>query len=192
MLEANGYVCELVGDAGLARTRMNEARFDLLIVDLRTPGNESMELLRRPASSHWPSVIVVTTSPSTESAIQALRLGVVDYLVKPLGHDDALARVRDALRKRGRVAEPAETTTPPPVAYPTATHLRAGSWIEILTDREREIVLELATGRRVAHIADHLGISVHTVRNHLRSIFKKLGVRSQAELVERVRTRNTE
>jgi DNA-binding CsgD family transcriptional regulator len=58
-----------------------------------------------------------------------------------------------------------------------------------LTDREWEVAQRVATGDRVALLAEDLGISPNTVRNHLKAIFRKLDVRSQAALVRRLRQR---
>ena len=58
----------------------------------------------------------------------------------------------------------------------------------LLTAREYEIVLRLAAGRRVAAIAKELFVSPSTVRNHLTTIYRKFGVRSQVELLDRLRT----
>ena len=60
-------------------------------------------------------------------------------------------------------------------------------FVEVLTEREQEIAACLARGARISTVARDLHISEHTVRNHLKSIFSKLGTHSQAELVERVR-----
>ena len=57
-----------------------------------------------------------------------------------------------------------------------------------LTDREREVLVHLAAGQRVPAIAAELHISQHTVRNHLKSIYRQLGVGTQSELIERVRS----
>ena len=59
--------------------------------------------------------------------------------------------------------------------------------LESLTKREIRILKELMGGERVASVADKLSISKHTVRNHLRGIFSKLGVHSQAELIAYVK-----
>lgn len=56
-----------------------------------------------------------------------------------------------------------------------------------LTRRERDVVVCLLEGERVVSIAERLDLSPHTVRNHLKSIFRKLEVHSQAELVRHVR-----
>ncbi|MEA2002273.1 MAG: helix-turn-helix transcriptional regulator, partial [Actinomycetota bacterium] len=58
--------------------------------------------------------------------------------------------------------------------------------LDLLSRRERDVVTHLLQGHRVVSIAELLGVSEHTVRNHLKSIFRKLGVHSQAELVDRL------
>jgi PAS domain S-box-containing protein len=60
--------------------------------------------------------------------------------------------------------------------------------IEAVSRREREVLELLVTGDRVPVIARRLHISPHTVRNHLKSMYRKLGVGSQSELIERVRS----
>ncbi len=59
--------------------------------------------------------------------------------------------------------------------------------IQPLTKREQEVVARLADGERVATVAKALFVSPHTVRNHLRNVFQKLGVHSQPELLAHVR-----
>jgi PAS domain S-box-containing protein len=61
------------------------------------------------------------------------------------------------------------------------------SALEELSDREMEVVVQLADGRRVPAIAKALYISPNTVRNHLKSVYRKLGVHSQTELLETIR-----
>ena len=68
-------------------------------------------------------------------------------------------------------------------AYPTALVDR----LRLVSPREWEVLERLRTGLRVATIARELTISPNTVRNHLKSIYRKLGVRSQTELLEQLR-----
>lgn len=56
-----------------------------------------------------------------------------------------------------------------------------------LSNREREAVTLLSSGYRLPHIAEQMGISQHTARNHLKSVFSKLDIHSQGELVSKVR-----
>jgi PAS domain S-box-containing protein len=60
--------------------------------------------------------------------------------------------------------------------------------LKVLSPREEEVLALLMAGARVPAIADRLHISQHTVRNHLKSMYRKLGVGSQSELIERVRS----
>jgi PAS domain S-box-containing protein len=57
-----------------------------------------------------------------------------------------------------------------------------------LSEREREVLAQLVSGERVADIAGQLHISQHTVRNHLKSIYRKVGVQSQSALIHKVRS----
>jgi DNA-binding CsgD family transcriptional regulator len=66
-------------------------------------------------------------------------------------------------------------------------HLEPLRWPDSLTRRERDVLALLLDGRRVASIARTLYLSEHTVRNHLKAIFRKLGAHSQAELLDRLR-----
>lgn len=60
--------------------------------------------------------------------------------------------------------------------------------LDELTDREREVLVHLVSGQRVPAIAKTLHISPHTVRNHLKSIFRQVGVGNQSELIEHIRS----
>ncbi len=64
--------------------------------------------------------------------------------------------------------------------------------LRLLSKREREVLSQLLGGARVPIIAGHLSISPHTVRNHLKSIYRKLDVSDQATLIERVRALSSE
>ncbi len=70
-----------------------------------------------------------------------------------------------------------------PAAHPELHH----SELDDLSKREREVLARLVNGDRVPTIAEKLFISQHTVRNHLKNIFRKLDVSSQGELIERIR-----
>jgi DNA-binding CsgD family transcriptional regulator len=89
--------------------------------------------------------------------------------------EDAMRRISDELSRVG-VASAGSTPEPVP-SHPD---------LELLSRRERDVVTHLLQGHRVVSIAEILEVSEHTVRNHLKSIFRKLGVHSQAELVDRL------
>lgn len=101
LLRKAGYDCVCVADATAALEALNAAPFDLVLSDLNMPGNLQLELLQAQRSS-WPEtpLIVVTGMPSLPSAIESVRLGIADYLLKPVRFDDLLHSVRRALAHR--------------------------------------------------------------------------------------------
>lgn len=89
--------------------------------------------------------------------------------------EDAFRHIAEEL---GRIGIGTPTSAPQSVpAHPD---------LDLLSRRERDVVIQLLQGHRVVSIAELLDVSEHTVRNHLKSIFRKLGVHSQAELVDRL------
>lgn len=94
LLRREGYTCTAVADAEAARQTLVEATYDLLIADIRMPGNSRLEFidaLERIAPGV--PVILVTGYPSMETAIHAVRLPVMGYLVKPVDFDQMRATV---------------------------------------------------------------------------------------------------
>lgn len=89
--------------------------------------------------------------------------------------EDAMRRISDELTRVGLASNGATPETAP--SHPD---------LDLLSRRERDVVTHLLQGHRVVSIAELLEVSEHTVRNHLKSIFRKLGVHSQAELVDRL------
>lgn len=89
--------------------------------------------------------------------------------------EDTMRRISEEL---GRVG----VTGNGMAAEPAPTHPD----LDLLSRRERDVVTHLLQGHRVVSIAELLEVSEHTVRNHLKSIFRKLNVHSQAELVDRL------
>ncbi|QDU88817.1 Transcriptional regulatory protein ZraR [Pirellulimonas nuda] len=101
LLRKAGYSCECVGDARAAVEALSRETFDLVLSDLNMPGNAELELLRQ-GRARWPNtpLIVVTGVPSLPTAIESVRLGIADYLLKPVRFDDLLSSVRRALARR--------------------------------------------------------------------------------------------
>ena len=77
---------------------MEQHPFDVVLLDLRMPGLDGMEVLKT-IKQRWPDseVIVVTGYPSIESAKEAVRLGAFNYLTKPLGPDEVIKAANDAV-----------------------------------------------------------------------------------------------
>ncbi|TWT67362.1 sigma-54-dependent transcriptional regulator [Allorhodopirellula solitaria] len=113
LLRDEGFECVCVEDAADAISVLNEHHFDLILSDLNMPGNLKLELLRegRAKHSHVP-MIVVTGVPSIPSAIESVRLGIADYLLKPVRFEELLASVQRALQHPPTPAQTAPEPSP--------------------------------------------------------------------------------
>ncbi len=101
LLKKAGFECVCVSDAESAIAVLREQPIDLLLTDLNMPGNLKLELLRS-GRSEWPHlpVVVVTGVPSLPTAIEGVRLGIADYLIKPVRFDVLLQSVRRILESK--------------------------------------------------------------------------------------------
>jgi DNA-binding response OmpR family regulator len=101
LLRREGYQCATARDASSAAGLLRADEYDLLVVDIRMPGNVELGLLRHAAALQQElPVIVVTGYPSIETAISAIDLSVAAYLVKPIDFDQFLVRVRATVSGR--------------------------------------------------------------------------------------------
>lgn len=102
LLEHEGYECTSARTADEALEILASRPHDLLITDIKMPGNESLAFLRDQKGTTGLPIIVITGHPTITTAVEALRLSVVDYMIKPLDPAQLLLRVSDAIGK-GRV-----------------------------------------------------------------------------------------
>ncbi len=113
LLRKAGYACVTAADGAAALEALAREPVDLVLSDLNMPGNLKFELLRA-GRRQWPEIplIVVTGAPSMPSAIESVRLGIADYLLKPVKYEDLLASVKRALAHRTREqARPSEPSS---------------------------------------------------------------------------------
>lgn len=111
ILRLEGYRVDTAGGGELAIQMISEHNFDLILLDLKMPGVDGLEVLRhltkiesgsssQPQSHLPPTVIMLTAHGSLESAIEALRHGAHDYLLKPSSPEQILNSVAQGLRER--------------------------------------------------------------------------------------------
>lgn len=121
LLRDEGYLADTAGDGFKAVARAEEVRPDLILTDLRMPSMDGLELIRRLRRADITApVVVMTAFGGVDIALDSMREGAFDFVVKPLDTDRLLAVIAQALehgRKNGEpVAEPAEPEVPGIVA----------------------------------------------------------------------------
>jgi FixJ family two-component response regulator len=151
-------------------------RFDVVATDLRMPGVDGPELMgRMRAQGLAARVVVITGFATLEAAVDCLRKGAVDFLVKPFEVETFLKSLERALTR--------PSADPP--AEPDWDRVRKTYG---LTRRQLDIVREICgTGKTNRELAERLCLSPHTVKSHLKAAYAKLGVSTRAQLIQRIR-----
>jgi DNA-binding NarL/FixJ family response regulator len=165
------------GDGGEAVSATEELSPDVVLLDLQLPtidGVEALRMLRERGCTA--KVLVLTSFTEPSSVVPALRAGAAGYLFKDV-EPDALAQAIRAVHAGQVLLEPEVAAA---LLAGDAPNERAAS----LTDREREVLAEIARGRSNREIARALVLSEKTVKTHVSSILAKLGLsdRTQAAL----------
>lgn len=148
---------------------------ECLLLDLRLPGMGGRELLQRlkDTPTNIPT-IVVSGYVNARTAVDAMRSGAIDVLSKPFREEDLLDRVRRALAMdvqwKRRWSRQREVT----------------KRLDLLTDREREVLSRVFSGQTNKAIAMDLSLSLKTVEAHRAKVMKKMRARSIAKLVRLV------
>jgi DNA-binding response OmpR family regulator len=100
LLRQEGYQCDCVPDAAVGIEKLDKNNYDLLIADIKMPGNRDLEFVQDlPKLAEGTPAIIVTGYPSRKSAIQAVGLPVVAYMVKPIDFKQLLENVNIAIEK---------------------------------------------------------------------------------------------
>ena len=156
---------------------------DLVLLDVSMPGLgglETLPLLRKIAPQ---TRILILTMHDDESYLrQALRDGASGYVLKRAADTELLSAIRSVMRGEIYV-HPSLTRTLLDDILPESNESASNPW-DILSEREREVLLRVARGFTSAKIADQLGLSPKTVDTYRARGMEKLGLRSRAALVQ--------
>lgn len=106
-LRLAGYETEEAGDAASTLQVLATAEPDLILLDLRLPGLDGVQLCRRIRERSWVPIIMVTALDAEPQLVAGLDAGADDYIAKPFSPDELLARIRAVLR-RHRQSAPSE------------------------------------------------------------------------------------
>jgi DNA-binding response OmpR family regulator len=113
ILGRRGHRVDAVLEANRALERLASEAYDLVITDLMMPGMDGIELMMKMQEAGLETpVLMITGYPTIKTAVEALRLGAVDYLAKPFTRSELLGPVNRALRKTFQATEPPVVVTP--------------------------------------------------------------------------------
>lgn len=178
---------ELLGEAASAFEGVELCRAtrpDIVLLDILMPGMSGLDVVEPILDASPRSrVVLLTSSESEEDLLRAIRAGARGYVVKDTPMDELVGLLAE-VRAGGAVASPAMLGK----LFDTLTHLLrvrdvVAARRPVLTGREIEILQVAAAGHTSREIAEKLFISENTVKNHVRNILDKLGLRSRNEAV---------
>lgn len=179
---------EVIGEAENGQRALEQCDLlkpDVVLMDLKMPVLDGVSATRRITLQHPRiKVVVLTTFDDDERIFEGLRAGAVGYLLK----DASAARLVEAIGAASR----GESFLQPSIASKVIAELsrlrdRPPPAESIVTSREHEVLRLLGKGASNKEIAAALFVTEGTVKNHLTSIFEKLGVTSRTEAVVRAR-----
>jgi DNA-binding NarL/FixJ family response regulator len=159
--------------------RLSSTRADVVLLDISMPGPGFLEILRRVCDEHPRTrVLVLSIHGEDQYAVQAIHCGAAGYVMKDRPPEELIAAIR-RVHGGGRHVSPAiaaKLESDSRRAPGRAPH-------EALSPREFDVMGMLAAGLGVKQIAEDLGLSPKTVSTFRARILKKMGFRSNAEIV---------
>jgi len=165
----------LVAEAGNGREAIEQFRIhrpDITLMDLQMPlmgGGEAILAIRK----EFPNarIIVLTTYSGDAQADRAFKAGAYGYLLKSMLRKELVETIRTVHSGRKRI--------PPEIAIEMAEHHAD----DVLTERELDVLRQVASGDANKIIADKLEISEETVKSHMRKVLSKLGANDRTHAV---------
>lgn len=174
ILHENNYKCTAVDTIKKAIIVLRKQKIFMAFLDLSLADGHGFQVLEFINKNKVDIVVtVVSISIDPDSIIKSFRLGVADYLIKPLNEDTLLKAINDAKKKK-------EGELPL-----LQKNLRLVSENNTLTKREYQIIELIASGESYKNIPKKLFISPHTFKVHVRNIYKKLRLKERAEVIYR-------
>ena len=178
-------VVGLVGTVQEAVEAVRRHKPDIVLMDFSLPDGTGADATRK-IIQEFPGckVVFMTMSDKDEDLLAAIRSGAVGYLMKNLSPSKLVAALRSVQRGEGALSrsmtlrlmkELSRTTAPEPAGDPA---------LGKLTQREKELLAEVSSGKSNQEIAQKLSISENTVKYHVHSILEKLNLRDRKEVAK--------
>jgi FixJ family two-component response regulator len=172
LLKAGGYEVRSFGSAGDFLLEEEDSRPGCVLLDLRMPGPDGLDL--QAAISRRPDplpIVFLTAHGDVPASVRAMKGGAEDFLLKPVKRETLFAAIQAALARdtKGRAAREERD--------------EVRRRYEALSPRERDVLAHVVAGRLNKQIASALGTSERTVKAHRARVMIKMGASSVADLV---------
>lgn len=181
------HVCGWANTVAEALANVATSAADIYLVDLGLPDGSGQQVIEHIARQQPRArILVLSTLGDPKHILSSLELGAHGYLLKSDPPQHLLQSIITLINEGGVLSGHASKVLIQAMAHRGLPQLASGPLMDrphLLTPKEQEIMRLVQTGLPAKSIADNLSISIFTVNQHLRSIYRKLNVRNKMEAV---------
>ncbi len=180
--------CHNIFYSGLdAYNNLKENPCDVVLADINVPGLSGIEVVKK-LKALYPKMqfLMCTVYEDDEKVFESIKAGATGYILKSSVLDSLIDSIH-ILIEGGSPMNPGIARR---VLNSFRQEIQPTPDFSLLSNREKEILDQLAKGYRYKEIADHFSISIDTIRKHARNIYTKLQVQSRTEAVNKIFPRN--
>ena len=161
-----------------ALSKVLKGEYDLVVLDIKMPGKSGLDVLKE-IKQHKPKlpVLILSMHPEEQFAIRAMRAGASGYLTKECAGDELVLAVRKTLKGERYIS-----STLADILAGDLTNDSGKPLHEILSDREYQVMLMIASGKPVGAIAKELCLSAKTISSYRTNILLKTRMKNNAEI----------
>lgn len=182
---------EVVGEAGSVEEAIQVVRSthpDLILMDYGIPGGSGIDATRAILAEHpETSIVFLTVHEGDDELFGAIRSGAKGYLLKNIPVSKMLAALRGMLRGEAPLSRAMTGRLLAAITTAATSSSQHGMRTTTLTEREIQVLQQMATGATNQEIADRLFVSVNTVKNHVHNILEKLDLHDRRTAVRYAR-----
>ena len=161
-----------------ALSKVLKSEYDLVVLDVKMPGKSGLDVLKE-IKQHKPKlpVLILSMHPEEQFAVRAIRAGASGYLTKECAGDELVLAIRKALKGERYISGSLAEILAGDLDSDSGKPLH-----EILSDREYQVMLMIASGKPVSAIAKELCLSVKTISSYRTNILLKTRMKNNSEI----------
>jgi two-component system invasion response regulator UvrY len=169
---------EEAGNGQEAISKVLKGEYDLVMLDIKMPGKSGLDVLKE-IKQHQPKlpVLILSMHPEEQFAVRAIRAGASGYLTKECAGDELVLAIRKALKGERYISHSLAEILAGELDIDSGKPLH-----EILSDREYQVMLMIASGKPVGAIAKELCLSAKTISSYRTNILLKTRMKNNAEI----------